>query len=126
MERSQVKFESLGEYVPPPLVGVWASWPYLHNGSVPTLRDLFEASANRPKQFYIGPSLSEQTDFDREKNGFPIPAPLSWRSKDFLYDTSHPGQSNRGHDVGIFVDESGQPVFTDKEKTDLLNFLKTL
>ena len=126
LERSQVKFESLGEYVPPPLVGVWASWPYLHNGSVPTLRDLFEASANRPKQFYIGPSLSEQTDFDREKNGFPIPAPLSWRSKDFLYDTSQPGQSNRGHDVGIFVDESGQPVFTDKEKTDLLNFLKTL
>lgn len=127
LDQSLSKIESIGEYIPPPLVGVWASWPYLHNGSVPTLRDLFEPSDKRPKQFYVGPSVSEKTDFDRNKNGFPVPPPRKWRSKSSLYDTSVRGQSNQGHDIGIFIDEAtGQPKFTDKQKNDLLNYLKTL
>ncbi|RYZ85326.1 MAG: hypothetical protein EOO68_30395, partial [Moraxellaceae bacterium] len=37
-----------------PIAGVWASAPYLHNGSVPTLHDLLLTAAERPKQFYVG------------------------------------------------------------------------
>jgi mono/diheme cytochrome c family protein len=40
-------------YVAPPLSGLWASAPYLHNGSVPTLADLL-SPASRPRRFMVG------------------------------------------------------------------------
>jgi hypothetical protein len=41
-------------YANAPLDGVWLRAPYLHNGSVPTLRDLLEPSAQRPVVFHRG------------------------------------------------------------------------
>ena len=41
-------------YANAPLDGLWLRAPYLHNGSVPTLRDLLEPGPNRPKVFYRG------------------------------------------------------------------------
>jgi hypothetical protein len=41
-------------YANMPLDGIWLRAPYLHNGSVPTLRDLLEPPENRPKDFYRG------------------------------------------------------------------------
>ncbi len=47
-------FRKTDGYADHPLDGVWARAPYLHNGSVPTLRDLMDAPAERPDTFYRG------------------------------------------------------------------------
>jgi len=47
-------------YANSPLDGIWLRAPYLHNGSVPTLRDLLQPSANRPKTFYRGYDVYDQ------------------------------------------------------------------
>ena len=47
-------------YANSPLDGVWLRAPYLHNGSVPTLRDLLEPSDQRPKTFYRGYDVYDQ------------------------------------------------------------------
>ena len=52
-------------YVNVPLEGLWLRGPYLHNGSVPTLADLLEDPAHRPKLFYRGYDV-----LDPEKVGF--------------------------------------------------------
>ncbi len=41
-------------YLSPPLDGIWLRAPYLHNGSVPTLRDLFNPPKERPQTFHRG------------------------------------------------------------------------
>jgi hypothetical protein len=48
-----------------PLTGIWATPPYLHNGSVPTLYDLLLPPSERPKSFYVG-----TREFDSMKVGF--------------------------------------------------------
>src|SRR4029450_11889347 len=52
-------------YVNLPLDGVWLRGPYLHNGSVPTLRDLLNSAAERPEVFYRAYDV-----FDPVKVGF--------------------------------------------------------
>ena len=47
-------FRKTSGYANAPLDGIWLRAPYLHNGSVPTLRDLLEPPENRPKKFYRG------------------------------------------------------------------------
>jgi mono/diheme cytochrome c family protein len=74
-----------------PMDGIWATAPYLHNGSVPTLRDLFTAEGARPKTFYVGSRA-----FDPVNVGFSTTqAPGT-----FLFDTSVAGNSNQGHTWG--------------------------
>ena len=51
-------------YDAPPLIGVWASAPYLHNGSVPTLWDLLQHEDNRPKQWKLNQDFRAY-DYDR-------------------------------------------------------------
>jgi len=58
-----------------PLFAVYASAPYLHNGSVPTLRDLLEPPRKRPATFPLG-------------------------AAGFVFDTRLPGNHNGGHDFG--------------------------
>lgn len=58
-------FRKTNGYVNMPLDGIWLRAPYLHNGSVPTLRDLLEKPADRPKVFYRGYDL-----YDFENVGF--------------------------------------------------------
>jgi hypothetical protein len=64
-----------------PLVNLAASAPYLHNGSVPTLRALFDPAARRPKTFALG------------KAGF-------------VFDTRLPGNGNQGHEFGTTLTQS--------------------
>jgi mono/diheme cytochrome c family protein len=90
-----------------PLDGIWATAPYLHNGSVPTLWDLL--SAERPKTFWVG-----TRQFDPVKVGFittEVPGA-------FLFDTAIPGNLNGGHTWGTTLSES--------EKLDLIEYLKSL
>jgi mono/diheme cytochrome c family protein len=92
-----------------PLNGIWATAPYLHNGSVPTLADLLTPEAERPAVFYVG-----SREFDPVKVGLVYtPSPGA-----FLYNTSPQGNWNNGHRFGTSLSAD--------QKKDLLEFLKTL
>ena len=100
-------WRSTGEYACRPLVSVWATAPYLHNNSVPTLYDLLLPAAQRPKSFGVG-----HREYDPLKLGY-VAAPAAG---DFLFDTTLPGNHNSGHEYGTGVSES--------ERMALLEYLK--
>ncbi len=114
-------------YVPPPLVGIWARWPYFHNNSVPTLCAVLTPSANRPKTYYAGEANNTRKDFDFDCNGYPTAekTPAAWKTAEMLYDTSKEGLRNYGHDEGIFI-KNGVEILTAADKKDLIRFLQTL
>ena len=116
-----------GAYVPPPLVGIWARWPYMHNNSIPNLDELLKPAAERTQSFYVGPAIDRVRDYDRKAVGFPLgkKTPREWRTQARIFDTRKLGLSNVGHDVGIFV-ENGQNQLKAKDKSDLIEYLKTL
>jgi hypothetical protein len=110
-------------YVAPSLAGLWATAPYLHNGSVPTLSALM-SPASRPAKFLVG---GHKLDFVKmgiaarpdAAGVWVYPADyLPW-STPRLFDTSLPGHSNRGH-------EKEFDGLTDADKADLIEFLKQL
>jgi mono/diheme cytochrome c family protein len=103
-------------YVAPRLHAIWARFPYLHNASVPTLRDLLEPPSLRPKVFSVR-DAGEKSRFDPIRVGL-RPARVPRRKKRWVYDTSLPGQSNRGHEKGIDL--------TSEQKDELVEYLKTL
>ena len=92
-----------------PLSGIWASAPYLHNGSVPTLAELLKPPAERVPRFWVGGREFDPVAVGNEHGEGPH------RS---LLDTSLPGNSNAGHAFGT--------ALSPEEKTDLLEYLKTL
>lgn len=98
-------------YLNTPLDGIWMRAPYLHNGSVPTLADLLTPPRKRPKHFYRGFNV-----YDQSKVGFRSTDDDA-RAIGSLYETSLPGNSNRGHEWGTEL-----PA---KAKRDLIEFLKT-
>jgi mono/diheme cytochrome c family protein len=114
-------------YVPPPLVGIWARWPYLHNNAIPNLCALLTRSSERPRTYYAGPAIDRQRDFDSECNGYPLDqVPSQWLWNDeYYYDSRIEGMSNRGHDEGIFI-KNGQELLSSQDKKDLIIFLQTL
>lgn len=114
-------------YVPPPLEGIWARYPYLHNNSIPSLCALMSAPKNRPKVFYQGPSKNKKTDYDFDCIGYPVGnhVPHSWRTEEQKFDTRRQGLSNKGH-YKMFLDEDGKEKFNSRDKRDLIEFLKTL
>lgn len=108
-------------YVPPPLEGIWARWPYFHNNSIPNLCALLTASSARPQVYFAGKALDKNTDFDQECVGYPLgeKTPARWKlDSDYRYDTSKEGLSSIGHDMGI--------SYSSAEKLELIEFLKTL
>jgi len=112
-----------GGYVAPLLTGVWMSAPYLHNGSVPTLRQLLNPS-ERPVRFLVGGHrLNLQTvgiDGVADAGGAYIyPNGYAPFSTPVLIDTTQPGFSNRGH-------EKDFEGLSAREKAALLEYLKLL
>ena len=108
-------------YIAPPLDGVWATAPYLHNGSVPTVAALLD-STSRPRYWRFA---AEEPDYDRETLGWafdPVDhgkeGAMGWDERNRIYDTTLPGYSNQGHDFG---DE-----LSPMERLALLEYLKTL
>lgn len=97
-----------------PLNGIWATAPYLHNGSVPSLADLLKPETERPTKFWVG-----NKTFDPEKVGYISNTGLSL-FKVFKDDEKsiQAGNSNRGHQYGT--------ALSDSEKKALIEFLKTL
>jgi hypothetical protein len=106
------KFRSTDGYVSVPLDAIWTRAPYLHNGSVPTLRDLLQPPENRPKVFFRGYNV-----FDPRAVGFVSQGHEAQRVG-FRYDVSQPGNGNQGHLAGTRLPE--------KDKDSLIEYLKTL
>jgi hypothetical protein len=90
------RFRKTNGYANMPLDGVWLRGPYLHNGSVPALRDLFEPVEARPKTFYRGYDV-----FDQKRVGFVSNVAEEKGRRYFFFDTSLPGNGNGGHLYGI-------------------------
>jgi hypothetical protein len=95
-----------------PLDGVWATAPFLHNGSVPTLYDLLRAPADRPKTFNTG-----TRNYDPAKGGYVTDASAPGNS--FTFTASGNGNSNEGHDYNV-------GKLTPDERAALLEYLKSL
>ena len=93
-----------------PLNGLWATPPYLHNGSVPSMMDLLSPWAQRPRMFYVG-----SWEYDPKRMGLAVGSPYAGA---FAFDTRLPGNSNAGHEYGTDLNE------TDREA--LIEYLKTL
>jgi hypothetical protein len=110
-------------YVPPPLVGIWARWPYFHNNSAPSLCAVLTRASDRPQTYVAGDPIDPATDFDFACNGYPMSPPSGWGNREF--DTGRPGQSNSGHDEGIFL-KNGVEMYSAQDKKDLIQFLQTL
>jgi hypothetical protein len=106
-------FRKTNGYANMPLDGVWLRAPYLHNGSVPTLRDLLEPPESRPKTFYRGYDV-----YDPTRGGFVSDVATENGRKYFLYDTTLPGNGNGGHLYGANLSPS--------EKDALVEYLKKL
>jgi len=108
-------------YTPPPLDGIWATAPFLHNGSVPTLAQLLDSST-RPS---VWRRLDyDSTHFDEAAVGWPHEV-LAIAQEDapadeqrHIYDTAHWSQSMAGHNYG--------DALSDSERQALLEYLKTL
>ncbi|MDP2309179.1 MAG: c-type cytochrome [Pseudomonadota bacterium] len=106
-------------YVPPPLEGIWARYPYLHNNSVPTLCALLSPPEERPTVFYQGPADDPATDFDADCVGYPVgdAIPVVWlEDEEARFDTTVPGLRNIGHEQDLDATERAQ----------VIAFLKTL
>lgn len=109
-------------YQAPPLDGVWATAPYFHNGSVPTLAGVLNSRA-RPK-VYTRSFKTAEDDYDKQAVGWkvtetkPPDAKASGFEKRKVYDTTQPGRGNGGHTYG---DE-----LTEAERTAVIEYLKSL
>ena len=112
IERKGLVEEDLIGYNPPFLDGIWLRAPYLHNGSVPTLRDLLEPVANRPASFWRGYDLYDPIDV-----GFVTQGEEAARVGT-LHDTREHANGNDGHLFGTDL-----PL---EQKVALLEYLKTL
>lgn len=119
-------------YIALQLDGIWLRGPYLHNGSVPTVRALLEPPQCRPAVFYRGYDVldGENVGFvSRRCDAAYVSAPSGCAPKSvqagcmpadkgWTYDTKELGNSNEGHDHGTGI--------SDGDKHSLVEYLKTL
>ena len=105
-----------------PLNGIWATAPYMHNGSIANLWETLQKPEERQTNFWVG-----NRNFDPVKVGFvdeAAPASKLYPSPSNKFEVLgkngkvFPGNSNLGHDFGTDL--------TDKEKWELVEFMKTL
>jgi hypothetical protein len=100
--------QSLRHYKAGPLAGIWATAPYLHNGSVPNLYQLLLSAEKRVKTFFVG-----SREFDPVNVGFVS----DQAGGPFRFDTSIDGNHNTGHEYA--------PDMSDEDRWDLVEYLKT-
>jgi hypothetical protein len=105
-------FRHTDGYANTPLDGIWLRGPYLHNGSVPTLRDLLEPPANRPKAFYRGYDV-----IDPVKVGFVSNVAREGSRVYFLYDTTQRTCHNSGHLWGTDLPAADKDAIVEYMKT---------
>jgi mono/diheme cytochrome c family protein len=108
------RFLKTGGYANHPLDGIWLRAPYLHNGSVPTIRDLLEPPDQRPKVFFRGYDV-----FDQANVGFVSSVPGEGGDSGrtfFRYDTALPGNGNGGHVYGTTLPEADKRAIVEYMK----------
>jgi hypothetical protein len=112
------KVEAPLAYKARPLDAIWATPPYLHNGSVPSLYELLSPVAERTKVLFLGSHEFDPVNVGIKVEHFEGASEL---------DTSKPGNSNAGH---TFSDQPGSGVvgryLTPEERHSLVEYLKTL
>ena len=134
-------FRKTGGYANLPLDGVWLRGPYLHNGSVPTVRDLLERADRRPKAFFRGYDVIDQqrlgfvanvaeengskffryeTQCTNDPNGCSLPKPQDKRDDIVCKPGPWAGNSNRGHEGKDYGTE-----LSDEQKNAIVEYLKT-
>ena len=111
-------------YQAPPLDGIWATAPYFHNGSVPTVYDVLNSKtpaedlhallSHRPRRLRPGEAGLEGGGAGRAARPGRTP-PIERRK---VYDTTQPGRGNGGHTYGDGL--------TDAERRAVIEYLKTL
>ncbi len=99
-------------YIAAFLDGIWLRAPYLHNGSVPTLRDLLKPVAERPKVFYRGYNVYDPVDV-----GF-ITQGAEAERVGTKFNVDERASGNQGHEYGIQLPAA--------DKDALIEYLKTL
>jgi len=99
-------------YIAAYLDGIWLRAPYLHNGSVPNLRELLEPAASRTKLFYRGYDV-----YDPVNVGFITQGAEAMRVGT-PYDVTRRSNGNQGHEHGV--------TLPPEEKDALIEFLKTM
>lgn len=113
-----------------PLNGVWATAPYLHNGSVPSLYWMLSPAVERPKSFCMG-----NRDYDPKQVGFAVvDGELQDRADTIPTRASDGseinGNSNAGHSLegtpGPGKDGIIGRLLKEDERYDLIEYLKTL
>ena len=104
-------FRKTNGYAGMPLDGIWLRAPYLHNGSIPTLRALLLLD-ERPARFYRAYDV-----YDFDKAGFIATGPEA-EKHGVLFDTAERGNGNAGHTYGSSLSVT--------EREALLEYLKTL
>jgi mono/diheme cytochrome c family protein len=105
-------------YVAPPLDGIWASAPYLHNGSLPTLWHVLDSSS-RPviwRRQQLGPDLRRVGLLVEEREQ--LPPRTTKEQRRWYYDARQRGKSNRGHTFG--------DALSVEERLAVIEYLKTL
>ena len=112
-------------YRPKPLAGIWATAPFLHNGSVPTIYDLLSPVKDRPTTFLVG-----SREYDTKHLGLAAPP----QSGFWTFDTRISGNHNTGHEFDTGFDESKGshqvrpgligPLLTREERLALIEYLK--
>lgn len=122
-------YQSLLSYKARSLNGIWATAPYLHNGSVPSIYDLLlpvkragdpEDGLYRPSEFQVG-----SREFDPIKIGFRTDG-----YEGFTFKANKRGDFNSGHEYGTVhapaVNGQQQEPLTDEERWELVEYIKTL
>jgi hypothetical protein len=101
-----------------PREGVWATAPFIHDGSVPNLYEMLIPAAERTKKFYLG------GDFDPVRVGLDTKA----TSGTFLMDTTLPGNSNAGHSFENRPLGNGVvgPLLREDDRWALVEYLKSI
>lgn len=127
--------QEIAGYKPRPLEGVWATPPFLHNGSVPSLYQMLLPPEKRDRKFFVG-----RREFDPKHVGFVTVPDEDGRDDGFWLDTTKPGNLNIGHAFAAdpetwkkhLADPKANPLphgvigpeFTDEERFDLIEYLK--
>jgi hypothetical protein len=111
-------FPAENVYKAGPRDGVWATAPFIHNGSVPNLYEMLIPAAERTKKFYLG------GDFDPVRVGLDTKA----TSGTFLMDTTLPGNSNAGHSFENAPRGNGVvgPLLPEEDRWALVEYLKSI
>ncbi len=112
----KIEWRTTGTYVARPLVAPWATAPYLHNGSVPTLWDLLQPASKRPATFPIG-----HREYDPIRLGYvtdPDLIPENQRGRFPDFDATLAGNHNVGHEYGTDL--------SDDEKRAIIEYMKSL